>query len=183
MAKRPKGNNPNLDLHFGLAIPPKRMDPIEFKVQPLSLERLTSRTAELLKQLMVVAEHGLGVARFAYAVVPILWVIDTKGTLWFALEELIEIDTGKFLFPRVRDAPVDTKHQRLGHPALVKGANGRIAGEIFFDIRADVPAWVITNGSGRYGTREGRTATQLSNVSQQFAQHGIRLREKFLEIK
>jgi len=165
----PKRNDSDLDGRFGHAIPPKRLDPVEAAVQPLSLQRLTGKTAKLLKRLMLVSEQGLGVARFAYAAVPILWVIDSSGDLWFALEEIIQAEDGKFVFPRIRDTPMDPGHQRLGHPSLVRGANARIAGEIFFDIRAEFPAWVITNGSGRYGLREGRSPAQLSNVSQKFA--------------
>jgi len=110
-------------------------------------------------------------------------VIDSSGDLWFALEEMVQIETGKFLFPRIPEAPMAPEHRRLGHPALVKGANARIAGEILFDIRADIPGWVITNGSGRYGIRDGRTPAQLSNVSQKFSGYGIKLAETFLEVR
>jgi len=156
------------------------MDPAEATVQPLSLQRLTAKSAKLLKRLMRVTEQGLGVARYTYSELPILWVVDFQGRIWFALEEIINIENNEFVFPRLRKTKASAVHQRLGHPALLGGAGGRIGGELIFNVDSSPQAWFINNASGRYGLQHGRTAAHLFNVSQDFARYGIRLRQEFI---
>jgi hypothetical protein len=171
----------NLDAIFGELLEPGRVDPLESSVQPLSLQRLDVGTAKWLKAFMQATESGLGVTRFVYCELPILWVTDKAGDIWFAVEEIVTADTHEFVRPRLRNASFETKYHRLGHPALLRAEAGRIGGEILFDVRADQPAWFITNGSGRYGLRPGRLPMHLSGANRKFQEHGITLKELFIE--
>jgi hypothetical protein len=175
-----KAASGSLDDAYGEALPPNRIDLLEKALLPRSLQQLSSESAELLSQLMTATEQGLGVARYVYCELPILWVMDLAGNLWFSIEEIVNIDTHEFVLPRLRNAAVEEGKQRLGHPSLIGGNPGRIGGEIYFDNDFDPSSWFITNGSGRYGLCYGRTSLHLSNAAQCFAAHGIRLREFFI---
>ena len=110
---------------------------------------------------------------------PILWVVDAEGKFWFSIEEIVNSTTREFVLPRLRNFAVVDGSQRLGHPALIGGAAGRIGGEIIFDLNSEPSAWYITNASGRYGMCNGRTEEHLSNASENFSEYGIRLKEAF----
>jgi hypothetical protein len=90
-----------LDDMFGEALSPPKMDPIENRLLPRSLHELDSRSSELLRLLMSATERGLGVSRYVYSKIPILWVIDQLGRLWFALEEMVNLADESFLYPSV----------------------------------------------------------------------------------
>src|SRR5262245_62045558 len=132
----------DLDELYGPALPPVDVGLLEAKVRPSSLQRLMPDTADQLKELMRLAEQGLGVAKYVYGALPILWVIDDGGEVWIAVEEIIDERSGAFVRPRLAaTARPDSPFHRLGHPALLSGRNGRIGGEILLDIRADPPVW------------------------------------------
>ena len=172
----------DLDAVFGELLTPEKVDPFEASIRPLSLQCLDANTGEWLKAFMQATEAGLGVTRFVYCEIPILWVVDNLGDIWFAVEEIITADTQEFIRPRFRRGdPITTNYHRLGHPALLGAQPGRIGGEILFDARAKTPAWFITNGSGRYGLREGRLPAHLTAAKQKFQNHGITLTEDFLK--
>jgi hypothetical protein len=172
-----------LDREYGVLARPEDYDELEKRIRPRSWERLSKKTANRLKALMQATAEGLGVSRFAYCELPILWVVDRKGNVLFGLEEIVEVSTEDFVLPRLRNTKVARGHKRLGHPALLAGddpeARGRIGGEILYDVRAKKPAWTITNASGRYGTIRGRQPDHLSNVAKKFREHGIELQEVF----
>ena len=173
----------DLDAAFGPALKPVRVDPIELEVRPSSLTQLDGESAPLLVSFMAATENGLKVTRFVYSELPILWIVDTDGSVWFSVEEIVETASKRFVAPRLRFGDVPKGHQKLGHPALIGGGPGRIAGEIFFDVGAESPCWAITNGSGRYGLLPGRQPNHLTNVSNLFGEHGIRLQESFIPPK
>src|SRR5262245_56620088 len=91
----------DLDALYGQARPPVDVEPMEAKVRPDSLQPLTQEIAKPLKELMRLAEKGLGVAKYVYGALPILLVIDEEGTLWIAVEEVIDERTGTFVRPRL----------------------------------------------------------------------------------
>ncbi|OSI62573.1 hypothetical protein BSZ18_18630 [Bradyrhizobium canariense] len=170
-----------LDETFGEALAPDRVDPLEGELRPQSLHRLSRDTARLLKQLMVVTEKGLGVTRYVYSELPILWVVDSVGKFWFSIEEVVNATTREYIFPRARYFRTAEGTQKLGHPALIEAGPGRIGGEILFDLHyKPSAAWCITNGSGRYGTRPGRTPDHLANAAKEFARYGIKLQDVFI---
>ena len=173
----------NLDVLFGEALPPLRVDRLEETLEPRSLHQLDTASAGLLGQLMAVTERGLGVTRYVYCELPILWIVDQGGKIWFSIEEIVKSETQEFVSPRLRNATVEKAYQRLGHPALIGAAAGRIGGEILFDINGEPPSWFITNGSGRYGLLPGRQPSHLSNVSGKFAGFGIMLRDFFIPVR
>ncbi|MBR0900970.1 hypothetical protein JQ616_38945 [Bradyrhizobium tropiciagri] len=171
----------SLNAKYGDAVEPVRVDPLEAKMQPHSLHELSKASARLLKDFMTVTEKGLGVTRFVYCELPILWVVDVDGRIWFAVEEIIDEATLEFVMPRLRNSAVMEGKQRLGHPALIKAAPGRIGGEILFDPKLGLSGeWVISNSSGRYGLCEGRTSDHLTNAAKAFSEYGIKLHEFFL---
>jgi hypothetical protein len=173
----------DLDALFGEALHPERTDSLERLHPPRSLHRLDAETADMLRQLMEITERGFGATRYVYCELPILWIVDRDGILWFSVEEIIKEDTLEFVRPRLRNVQVEDRYQRLGHPALIKGDHGRIGGELLFDVGAPEPGWYLTNGSGRYGLREGRIAAHLSNAARKFGSYGITLREFFIPVK
>lgn len=170
----------DLNALYGDALEPGRFDPLEKEIRPRSLQRLDESTAKLLKGLMTATSSGLGISSYVYCSLPILWATDKDGEIFFAVEEMIDLETREFVYPRVPGAPVDNNRQRLGHPALLAAAPGRIAGEILFDVKAEPPVWVITNASGRYGLRRGRKSEHLTNVCSRFADFGIKLMDQFI---
>lgn len=170
-----------LDVMFGEALDPNRVDPLEKTLQPRSLHELSDHTAALLKGLMRITEDGLGTTRYVYSELPILWVVDRGGKLWFSIEEIVSLASSEYIFPRARRFQAMEGRQKLGHPSLIGAGPGRIGGEILFDLgHQPSGAWFITNRSGRYGQRVGRTAHHLSNAAKAFAGYGIDLREQFL---
>jgi hypothetical protein len=174
---------PNLDELYGGLASPNPFEELERRVRPRSRERLDAQTAKRLKTLMTATDEGLGVSRYTFCELPILWVTDKNGEVWFGLEEVVDETTDEFALPRLRQASVAAGFKRLGHPALLSdhdpGARGRIGGEILYDVRARPPTWAITNASGRYGTIKGRRPEHLSNVAKKFRDYGIELRETF----
>ena len=161
-------------------VAPARLDPGEDKLRPLSLHKLDEVTAALLNRLLTVTIDGLGTSAYVYCEVPILWVIDQAGDLWFSIEEIVSAEiSGEFLQPRVRHSAVVDGTHRLGHPSLIAGQSGRIGGEIIYDPAFPDPAWYISNGSGRYGLVKGRKPEHLTNAKRLFSAFGINFREDF----
>lgn len=171
----------DLDELFGSVITPPahKVAKEERSKRPLSLGTLTTQTASQLQELMRSAETGLGVCRFVYARVPILWVADRRGDIRIAVEEVYETTELEYLGPRATSYSLTVNEFRLGHPSLLDDAAGRIAGEIIFDTGDEL--WKITNASGRYGLRPGRSEAHLRNVCTVFRNHGIVLVPSFVE--
>jgi hypothetical protein len=170
----------DLDQLFGVLVAPSRLDPKEKSVSPRSLQKLEASSGTLLRQLMDVTERRLGVSAYVYCEVPILWIVDDRGDVWFSLEEVIDEETDEFTIPNLRDTPAADGYARLGHPSLVSANSARIAGEILFDVRAENPSWYITNASGRYGIGHDRKEDHLKEVSKLFRDFGINLFERFI---
>ena len=166
-----------LDLLYGECLAPNRVDGIECLVSPQSMHALDASSAAPLSLLMKAAEAGLGVVKYVYCEMPILWVVDRNGKLWFAVEEIVEETTKRFFQARLRGLKVPEGYSRLGHPALIKGAEGRIGGEILFD--TENSGWYITNASGRYGLVKGRQEVHLRNVRSLFSEFRNRTERVF----
>jgi len=168
----------SLDQAFGVCLAPSRVDDVETIYKPKSLHRLDAESAKLMKRLIDVTEEGLRVTRYVYSELPLLWVVDGRGDIWFSLEEVVDRD-GNYLFPKPSRVPVATPSKKLGHPSLIGGEQGRIGGEILYDTGAAPPRWFITNRSGRYGVRAGRTPEHLANVARMFGAYGIEFAADF----
>ncbi|MBS0252412.1 MAG: hypothetical protein JSR78_15245 [Proteobacteria bacterium] len=169
---------PNLDETYGAAAEPRKLDAWEKKGKvPRSLSNLDAQNALLLLDLMQLVEKGLGVVKYVFADRPILWVVDREGNIWFALEETVDAETGEFTYPDIRPDPGVT-YDRLGHPALIGCAVGRIAGELKFD-PGPPGRWYINNFSGRYSRGNNRTEEHLNNVGAAFAKLGIEVAVQF----
>ncbi len=168
----------DLDQHYGVAVHPHMLGPLEAELKPRSLLRLDAASAKHLGTLMRLA-FDLVLASCVFCETPILWVIDEVGQVWFALEEIVDIETREFLYPRFKR--FRHKISKLGHPALIEGGRGRIGGELIFDDVGNPPAWYISNGSGRYGLTPGRTARHLEEAALLFIEYGLDLRSDFIE--
>lgn len=171
----------DLDELFGRVVTPPahKVAKEELSKRPSSLSVLTAQTAAQLLALMRSAESGLGVCQFVYSRIPILWIADRHGEIRIAVEEVYERTELEYLGPRATSYSLTVNEFRLGHPSLLDDAAGRIAGEIIFDTGDDM--WKITNSSGRYGLRPGRSEAHLRNVCTVFRNHGIVLVPSFVE--
>ena len=74
----------------------------------------------------------------------------------------------------VGSSPAET----LGHPTLLDGAKGRIAGELYFEDGK----WKINQKSLRYSMAEpGRKRPQLEMVGKLFRRFGLEVEVNFLD--
>jgi hypothetical protein len=98
-----------------------------------------------------------------------LWAIDQSGQVWITMEEVcLSSQFGK-RFPRMRNMPLDSSLEALGHPLLVNRGMARIAGELILDDDDGRIYWVINNKSGRYGFGPHRKHSHLANVAAVFS--------------
>jgi hypothetical protein len=177
-----------LDATYGECLPLQRSaSEAEMSVMPRSLQILNEETAAGLKAYMESA-HSLYLPRVMHATTPILWLVDDKGGIRFALEEVLARDTGSttHILPR-GGPPLRETDIRLGHPSLLDPVNpgatksARIGGEIIYDpIPQSSDAWVLTNNSGRFGKRPHITRAHLDNVREAFKRFDISLRAYFI---
>jgi len=179
MNSPPETINRNLDDIFGEAVAPKYIDEAEKIKKPNSVQKLETNTAQLLLELMKTVENGLGVSEFVYSRVPILWVVDEQGEIWFSLEEIYDSTSENYLFANSKNNKNHDNYLKLGHPALIDGRSGRIGGELIFD-NFNNPRWTISNASGRYGLIKGRKEEHLTSVAKEFNRFKIKLSEQFL---
>ncbi|MBN8197664.1 hypothetical protein [Thalassospira povalilytica] len=170
----------DLDTEYGPLLSPNRVDSAERRLKPLSLHELNSGSATLLEKMMATSVEGLKVSSYVFSELPILWIVDKNGKLWFALEEIVLDATDKFRYPKPSKLDVPNEHSKLGHPSLVNAEEARIAGEMLFDIRAEPPNWYLTNASGRYGLHKTRNENHLLSVVKLFQKYGIELKHQFL---
>jgi len=122
---------------------------------------------------------GARISSFLTNDIAILWVVNDAGDVLFAVEELVQ-DGRPAKVPRHKTIEFFRGAPKMGHPALVRCANARIGGEIYFNADGIPPGWVITNESGRYGMHPSRTPTHLHNVRLLFASMGIEMKEFFV---
>lgn len=169
-----------LDHDFGAALPPERdVSAAEKKYAPSSLEKLNPTNGMRLKNLMEEVGHGNKFPKLTFWSLSILWIMDEHGDVYFAVEEIVS-SRGGLVAVLPADVEVPKGKSKLGHPSLVRGANARIAGEIYFDINMPTPAWMISNRSGRYGLRKTTEERHLENVSEIFKKHKISLEIDFI---
>jgi hypothetical protein len=164
----------DLDALYGEAKEPTRpVSEHECKHTQVSLQRLDSTSAPALAEHMgTVSEQKLAFQTFLHEVAPFIWLIDSCGEFWFALEEAVG-PTRAILSTKL---PPEG-YVKLGHPAILTNQGtleARIGGELGFDpaFNADYP-WVLTNASGRYGIGMGRTSVHLENVKELLSGFGI----------
>ncbi|WP_158775601.1 hypothetical protein [Rhizobium sp. H4] len=176
----------DLDERYGECLQFQRdASPVELSAMPRSLQVLTEETAPALKSL-IDAASSQPLAEVVYATSPILWLVDEAGNIRFAMEEVLNRETGNlhFILPR-NGPPLRPFEARLGHPSLLEPGNpetkvARIGGELFYaPIRGRSP-WVLSNNSGRYGKRPHIRREHLENVNEVFAGFGISLRTFFV---
>lgn len=176
----------DLDQLYGHSfVPEKDVSAAEKAFTPQSRDKLTEKSASLLRAHMETTTSGLLLSQVVHGCSPILWLMDRGGQIWFALEEVVSVDRGKTAcaYPRsgLRFKLPDT-HTRLGHPSLLDGdKTARIAGEIIFDPLFGNHGWVISNSSGRYGIVKHRQRTHLDHVNREFSKFGLMFDVDYIE--
>ncbi|MBU4530094.1 MAG: hypothetical protein KUA43_06740 [Hoeflea sp.] len=113
----------------------------------------------------------------------VLWLIDRRARILFAVEEVLdEKDKRIGVLPRSLLArPVS--YVRLGHPSLLAdpAKAARIGGEIRFDPDFEPGfSWILTNESGRYGTRPWQTEAHMNEARRLFASFGLQFPYDFI---
>jgi hypothetical protein len=165
----------NLDEAFGTLRQPSFIDEWEHNASPVSLRRLDSSLASELKGFESLANTSLfrGVA----LTIVCLWVIDSAGELFLAIEELAPFETRKphIGYPRRRDVSDEFEKRKLGHPTLVGLKQARIAGELILDVDPTTNrlCWFMNVLSGRYCRLEVPSAQQLRNAAGLLSRHGV----------
>jgi len=173
-----------LDEFFGSPQEATRVDAVELDTCPDSLVKLTEHTAPLLKRYMRAATDGLALAQVLHVLLPVLWLLNDEGEVFFALEEVCDVENQDRKFPLARNWKVPAGTHKLGHPSLIKGRrkSARIAGEMLFDPDPSngKDGWVITNGSGRFGFGRHRVESHLLNVAELLASYEINVDASYI---
>jgi hypothetical protein len=155
-----------LDLYFGTAKQPSRIDIWEMGGRPKSLSDLNGTTGNALNRYGNLAQ--LDLLKFDAMAKRFIWAIDRDGGVKIAVEELAALPDGgdSAGHPRRRHFPIHPAQERkLGHPCLVDGAAVRVAGELFLDINESGKlVWYVNVKSGRYCREERPTSAQEGNV-------------------
>ncbi|WP_298921489.1 hypothetical protein [uncultured Roseobacter sp.] len=152
-------------------------DPWEEKHDPHSLTILDTDSANYLKRFMEDTEQGFSAGRVLAVDTTIIWVVDDRGRVRFAMEEMFHDNTPTGL-AKLQNFPLTKFVRKLGHPSLLRDAlsfKGRIGGEIRFESNLPDPYWSINRRSGRYGYHDDRIYVHLKNAANQFRHHGIEL--------
>lgn len=171
----------DLDDLYGILVEPNHCTDEERMMVPSSYTALSEATAPALKLMMEAATKGSEIVRGVFSQAMILWVIDEQGTIRLGLEEVFSSSTKQLLRPRLKKQSLAPGEVRIGHPSLVRGGPARIGGELLFDRGSTVfpEGWYLTNGSGRFGTIEGRTVVHLNNACSLFARFELGVKPYF----
>jgi len=150
----------------------------EEKFIPQSLQVFDSSTAPFLKAYMDTVT-GLRLPGVLHSYCAILWLINQDGQTLFALEEVVDEETGEPLSINIRGSRSKVEGAvKLGHPSLLgEVKDARIGGEIVYNF--DESRWEINNFSGRYGTRPHQTLSHLQAAADVFKVEGIQLEPVF----
>jgi hypothetical protein len=176
---------PDLEV-FGPCAPAGRdIEPLELRYKPNSRQELDDAGIAGLKSYLESA-NLLEITRVLNQKMVILWVMDIKGIIHFAFEEIVHASNGEYLMPYVREnyAVEQLKDDiekgvvgRLGHPSLLEGnREARIGGEIVLRLEdGDETLWKINRRSGRYGQRPHQTDEHLKAVHSLLTYKGLYL--------
>lgn len=174
-------NDIELDEKFGILVHPTAIKRHENNQTLTAAYTLDDETAEILRLFIEPALTGHKLFDFLFRRLVILWIVTETGDIRFCLEEVCETDRPDARYPRIRGMAPNDSITPLGHPTLVSGGDGRIAGEIVLDRDDDdSPVWTINNKSARYGVHPSRDPIQLENVAAEFETYGIFLTTAYI---
>lgn len=125
----------DLDNLYGKARgPAKPIKAPELVYPPKSVQKLDPDSAVWLKQYLC-CEHDLRAIGLLPKFAHMLWIMDTHGDIYFAVEEMID-DVGNLIgvLPKSISARPE-RMTKLGHPSLIPHAQklARIGGELVYD--------------------------------------------------
>lgn len=141
---------------------------------PFSLFKLDRNSGEAMcKALELAQQSPFGIA---LTTIGFIWVMDSSGHVWIAVEELALADEVKRRgIPRRRHGQHPASEKKLGHPTLVAGQAARIAGELAIEEISGRYRWVINCSSGRYCYNEKSRpkVAHLVNLMEHFRGFGV----------
>lgn len=149
---------------------------LELKHQPKSKFKLSNTCPLCKKQIGDLIEFakmsGVSVLANSFR---LIWGVNRKGEIYVSFEELASSSSG--LINAVYNSKMNLKdgNDKLGHPSLLDDKEARISGELYLDNAA----WVINNGSGRFGYIGDRCIDHLNNVANEFNNVGLRVSVDF----
>lgn len=165
-----------LDIRFGPAISPRGIRPIEQRATGLPVQALDGRSAAELETLRGLGEFGMMTVTAARLTV--LWAVGVEGVVRICIELICEQRTFE-LAPRLRGIVPPDDWKTLGHPTLLAGGPGRIAGELYLERSGSGLIWILDNKSGRYSADPSRTREHLDNVAELFGAFGLTVYARF----
>jgi hypothetical protein len=150
----------------------------EIDVDKIVWHDLDAQTAAALDGIRSTAEQNPLLQRMLTNIT-FLWIVTEAGTIRFCIEQSYEVSSPSRRFPRPRETDDNSRLLPLGHPMLTDDDSAHIAGELYLEQSGPNMIWVLSNKSARYGV--GRTAQQLGNVVDRFAELGVLVDTYFLE--
>lgn len=168
----------NLDERFGPSRPPsnRKIEDHERLYHPMSKIEITSQTAPVIADYLKRLPH-FELSSIIASTFHMLWLIDTSGRMFLAMEELVDGNGTKIGALPNAVGLIYPDYKKLGHPSLLDHGtdDARIAGELTYDPDFDPggPDWVLSNKSGRYGTRPWQTSAHLEAVGGFLANLGL----------
>jgi hypothetical protein len=156
-----------LDEKLGVMRNPSEVRPHELGRKPMSLAVLDGSVAMAMSAWRRAARSDL--LRHAACRTRFIWAATEAGQVMIAFEEIAEFPGGAAGNGHTRryGAPVKPQDElKLGHPCLLDGKPGRVAGELYLDPspQGDEIFWVFNFGSGRYCNETRPTAIQRDHL-------------------
>jgi hypothetical protein len=159
-----RARNTELDAKFGELLEPKYLRDVE-KLGSFSNTFLLDAHAANFLNIILNLAGGQPTFRNLAENLCFLWLVDERGETWITMEEVCLLSDLGRRFPRMRNMPLHSSLDTLGHPLLVKLGKARIAGELILDTDDTDLFWLINNKSGRYGFGPKREERHLDNVA------------------
>jgi hypothetical protein len=172
----------DLDRLFGPPLEPAYVRQAERKGQFSNTFQLDPAAARYLGELLQLSADYPPFKDLAVNIC-FLWAVDESGQISITMEEVCLSSQFGTRFPRMRNMPLDSSLEALGHPLLVNQGLARIAGELMLDDDDSRTYWVINNKSGRYGFGPHRDPSHLANVASEFSGVGVAVQIHYIPSK
>jgi len=140
--------------------------------RPMSLQQFDAGASLALRSFKQAAECGL--VSYASQRNRFIWAVGESGAMVIAFEEVALFRDGSEGNGHTRRIGVPKSaadEKKLGHPTLLGGGVGRVAGELYLDMIDDVLRWVFSFSSGRYCSENQPTPKQRDTIHDHFNDH------------
>lgn len=109
----------SLDDDFGDLVQPWRMGDFEDRGNPVSPMVVDAGTASAPGELMQCVSDGCRIAGFLTGATSFLWLVDGRGEIIFAVEEMLDAMSPGRRVPNLCGIGFADHWHKLGHPSLV----------------------------------------------------------------